>query len=157
MTNGIFTYIRPDGYIERITSENCVLTLNSPPAHRGDLPTKMYQAEQIKRFSIWDEYDNLGNLSDVRLDERRCVCNYHVFGMPKHKRVFKGKWQVTETSDSFENLRTYFLKERNCIELPCSESDSLILIVSHARDQIPVPREQRIIDDIFNQVVERLL
>ena len=85
----IFTYIRPDGYIERITSENCYLDLNSVPNCKGDLPLETYEAEHIKRFSIWDEYDAFGNLSDARIEQRSIQCNV-------------SRYWVTETLESIQ-------------------------------------------------------
>lgn len=152
----MLTYIRKDGYIERITSEDCILSLNDPPEHPGQLPVKDFKSEHIKRYSIWDEYDALDNICNVRLEQRRIQCNYHIVGLDKHKRVYKGDRQITETSDSFTQLRNYALNEWDCTELPCSESDSLLLVVSYARDIIDAPPLLKNINNLLNSLIKQL-
>ena len=151
MDKKIFTYIRRDGYIERITAEQCNLILNGPPTAKGNLPKLSFDAEHIKSYSIWDEYDVFGNLTNVKEGQRRVVCNYHVIGIPHYKRVFRGDLQVTETERCFHELRASWL-EIGAIELMCDESDSLELVVSYARDKVEIPRLQKEAGQMFSNV-----
>lgn len=155
MNKRIFTYIRRDGYIERITAEDCVLNLNIPPTHKGNVTQQPFEASRIRRYSIWDEYDALGNLVNASLDERRTVANYHLSGIEKHQRVYCGDTQITETTDSFEMQRAWWI-DYGCVELECDESDSLFLVVSYARDRIDVPPLLLNIGTMFSEVVEAL-
>lgn len=72
------------------------------------------------------------------------------------ERLYKGDIQFSESTMSFDEWKDRFLSEHGYVEIPCTEADPLLLVVSYARDRVPRPAFDIQIDSIFDETIKKL-